>query len=296
MTKIEAIIRRRSVLAYYILTFVISWGAVLLVVGGPDQIPGDPEILDSLLPIAIMAMLAGPSTAGLLMTGVVHGRAGFRDLLSRLLKWRVSARWYVVALLTAPLVFTAVSFALSLVSPAYLPGLFAPGAKASSLSFGIAAALAAGLFEELGWTGFATPELRRRYAVLPAGLIMGVLWGAWHILTNDLWAARASAGDLPLALFVIVSGFSFLVGQLVAYRVLMVWVYDRTGSLLVAVLMHASLTASTFILGPVAISGTALLIYGLGLAIAMWVVVAAVAVANRRQLSRQPLQTRVVRT
>ena len=86
-----------------------------------------------------------------------------------------------------------------------------------------------------------------------------------------------------------VNGLGFMVGQLVAYRVLMVWVYDRTGSLLVAVLMHASLTASTLILGPLAISGGALLIYGLGLAAAMWVVVAAVALANGGQFSRQPI-------
>jgi hypothetical protein len=54
------------------------------------------------LPIAILLMLVGPSAAGLLLTGIVYGRAGFRDLLSRLLKWRVSLRWYAIALLTAP--------------------------------------------------------------------------------------------------------------------------------------------------------------------------------------------------
>ena len=77
------------------------------------------------------------------------------------------------------------------------------------------------------------------------------------------------------------------------YRVLMVWVYDRTGSLLVAMLMHASLTASMLIFGPLAISGVPLLTYELVFAAALWVVVAAVAVANRVQLSRQPLRRRV---
>jgi ABC-type transport system involved in multi-copper enzyme maturation permease subunit len=61
---------------------------------------------------------------------------------------------------------------------------------------------------------------------------------------------------------------------------------------ILAMLMHASLTASTFILGPLAISGIALLTYGLALAAALWVVVAAVAVANRVQLSQQPLRSR----
>ena len=95
--------------------------------------------------------------------------------------------------------------------------------------------------------------------------------------------------ESPLALFVPVQLISFLP----AYRVLMVWLYDRTGSLLVAMLMHASLTASMLILGPLAISGGTLLTYELVFAAALWVVVAAVVVADRRHLSRQPLRKRV---
>jgi hypothetical protein len=66
----------------------------------------------------------------------------------------------------------------------------------------------------------------------------------------------------------------------------MVWVYDRTGSLLLAILMHVGYAASTFIIGPSAlvISGAALLIYNVALAAAWWLVVAAVAVANHGQL------------
>jgi hypothetical protein len=71
------------------------------------------------------------------------------------------------------------------------------------------------------------------------------------------------------------------VGQLPAFRILMVWVYDRTGSLLVAMLMHASLDAATFIL---AMSGVATLANGFeamfAVAAAMWVVVAVVAISS----------------
>jgi hypothetical protein len=83
--------------------------------------------------------------------------------------------------------------------------------------------------------------------------------------------------------------FSFLP----AYRVLMVWVYDRTASLVVAMLMHASLTASMLILGPLALSGVPLVTYLLVLAGALWVVIAAVAMANRRQVPRHPVLRRV---
>ena len=48
--------------------------------------------------------------------------------------------------------------------------------------FGIVVALVAGFIEELGWTGFAVPVLRRRYGVLATGLIVGFVWAAWHLL------------------------------------------------------------------------------------------------------------------
>ena len=117
------------------------------------------------MPWVILALLAGPASRGLLLTGLVYGRAGLRELLSRLLKWRVGARWYAVALLTAPLLMTAVLLALSLFSREFVPGIFTSNDKASLLLVGIATPWGAGFFEELGWTGFAIPELRRRYGV-----------------------------------------------------------------------------------------------------------------------------------
>jgi membrane protease YdiL (CAAX protease family) len=294
MKTIKAFIERHPLLSYFTLTFAISWGGFLIVVGGPGGIPGTKEQLETLLPIALLAMFAGPPVAGVLLTGLLYGRAGFRDLLTRMRRWRVGARWYAVALLLAPLLFTAVPIALSLTSPEYLPVIVTSDEKASVLLFGVVAGLAVGIFEELGWTGFAIPRMRLRYGVLGTGLVVGVLWGAWHILGNGLWASGVTSGELSLSIFVPAYLFTFLVGQLPAYRVLMVWVYNRTQeSLLVAMLMHASLTACSLILTPPA-TGAALLIYCLALAAAWWVVVGAVAVANGWHLTRQrPLRRRV---
>jgi len=292
MKTIKVFIESYPLLIYFALVFAISWGGVLMVIG-PSGILGTTEQAETLLPIAILAMLAGPSVAGFVLTGLLYGRAGFRDLLSRMRRWRVGARWYAVALLTVPLLFTAVFLALSLTSPEFLPGIFVSEDKASVLLFGIAAGLMVGFFEELGWTGFAVPKLRLRHGILSTGLIVGVLWGAWHFLTNGVWASGTTSGELLLSLFLPAVLFTLLVGVLPAFRVLMVWVYERTdGSLLVAMLMHASLTASTLILTPV-VTGVAFLTYGLVLATAMWLVVGAVAVANGGHISRQPLRIRV---
>jgi Type II CAAX prenyl endopeptidase Rce1-like len=34
--------------------------------------------------------------------------------------------------------------------------------------------------EDLGWTGFAIPQLSQRYSVVATGFIVGLLWGVWH--------------------------------------------------------------------------------------------------------------------
>lgn len=277
MTTVKAFIAKHPVLTYYALAFAISWGGILIVVGA-GAFTGASAPTDALIPFVFLAMFAGPSVAGLLMTGLVHGKASFRELLSRLRTWRVGARWYAVALLMAPLLITAVLLALSLTSPGFLPGIFASDDKASLLLIGIAAGLMTGFCEELGWTGFAVPELRRRHGVLATGLIVGLLWGAWHF---PLFSGGDLSGALPLAVFLPAQLFSFLP----AFRVLLVWVNDRTGSLLVTMLMHASLTAGTLILQPLEVAGVTALTYDLVLAAALFVVVAAVAAANGWKLS-----------
>ena len=289
MKSIKDLIRNNPVLTYFIITFTISWGGTILVMSGSGGIPTTKEQFDMQLPIVILLMLVGPIAAGLLLTGIVYGRAGYRDLLSRLLKWRVSLHWYAIALLTGPIVLMATLLALSLTSPVYLPGIFTTNDKVGRLISGMMAGLAVGFFEELGWTGFAVPRLRLRYSILTTGLIVGVLWGAWHIMGQVIMASGTYSGALPLQVFLIANTISLLIGQLPAFRILTVWVYDRTGSLLVAMLMHVAYTAATMIFEPVAVSGVPLFIYGWVSAAMMWVIAIAVAMANRGHLLRQPL-------
>jgi hypothetical protein len=115
---------------------------------------------------------------------------------------------------------------------------------------------------------------------------VGVLWGAYHF--SVIYWSTSPSGALPLVILL-----AQLFAWLPAYRVLMVWVYDRTGSLLVAMLMHAVLTSGMIILTPTAISGAPLLTWLVVLAAVLWSAVAAIAVANHGHLSRQALQTRV---
>ena len=225
--------------------------------------------------------LLGPSLAGVLLTSFLDGRAGLRDLLSRLRRWRVGVRWYAVALLTAPLVTILTLLALSLTSPAFVPAIITAEDKASLLLSGIAVGLIVPVFEEVGWTGFATPRLRLRHGVLGTGLIMGLLWGAWHL---PLFAgSAASSGAIPPALFMAAMLFAWLP----PYRVLMVWVYDRTQSLLVVMLMHMPIVVSQFVLTPEGISGEAMFASLVATGAALWLVVGAVALANGGHITQE---------
>jgi len=264
-----SLLRSHPVLAYFALVFAISWGG-LLIAAGPSGIfssKADPLVLNQFI---YLAALAGPCVAGILMTGLIHGKAGLRDLLSRLLRWRVDVRWYLIALLTAPILMAAIIFMLSLTSPAYVPAIASTDDRMGVMMSGLVMGLVVCFFEELGWTGFATPELHKRYGFLTTGIMIGLPWGAWHY---PLFSGSASAsGEIPPPLYLAVLLFSFLI----PYRILMVWVYGRTKSVLVVMLMHAPLAAGQLILLPSAISGERAVIFDLAFAAALWVFVAAV--------------------
>jgi uncharacterized protein len=289
MKTIRAFTKRHPLLSFYALAFAITWGGLIMAVGGPSEILGSPELLGTRFAIVMLAWLAGPSVANILLTGLLHGRAGFRDLLARMTRWRVGARWYAVALLTAPLLVTAVLLALSLSSPEYLPTILTTSDKGALLLLGIVGTFVGGIFEELGWTGFATPTLlrRMRYGVLGTGLIVGVLWGAAHFPLY-YWASADLSGALLLAVVA-----ANVLAWFPPYRVLMVWVYDRSGeSLLLAMLMHGSATASLVIFASLA-PGWPLFTFLLVFGAVVWIVVAAIAVAQGGHLSRQPSRRRL---
>ena len=172
-TGIAGFIRRHPVPVFYALAFAISWGGILLILG-PDGLFST----GTTMPLAGgAALLAGPSIAGVLLTGLVDRRSGLRRLVSQLRRWRVGARWYAAALLTGPLVMGATVFALSLASPEFRPDLLGADNKLSIVVTGIVVGLTVGFFEELGWTGFALPRLRQRYGIVTTGLVWGCSGG-----------------------------------------------------------------------------------------------------------------------
>lgn len=226
-------------------------------------------------------MLVGPSMAGLFLTGLVHGKAGFQRLRMQLLMWRVNIRWYVYAILTTPIIASILLLILSCFSPEFNLGIFSSDEKAGIILTGIFTGLIVGLFEEIGWSGFIIPNLRKRYSILTTGLLVGLFWGAWHFIL--FWEVDSFSRTLPL---LIILGRLF--AWLPPFRVLMVWILDRTGSLLIVILTHASLVFTTTVLVPMTLTGERLLTWLLLWGAVLWIIVLAIALLKGRMLSRKP--------
>jgi membrane protease YdiL (CAAX protease family) len=173
-SKPENFVARRPAIAYFALTFALSWlGA--FAVAAPHLLRGEaiPKFAGLMM---FPAMLLGPSAVGILLTWFIDGGSGLRDLFSRMGRVRVPAGWYAALLIPAVLVLTVLYFMQTFVSPNFAPNRFLIG-----ISFGFVA----GFFEEIGWMGHVFPKMRGPDNALVPAILLGLLWGAWHIPVVD---------------------------------------------------------------------------------------------------------------
>lgn len=274
-------VKRHPLISYFVLVFLFSWswwGSLLVI--APGGLPGGRAEFGAPALFALLAAL-GPSLIGIFSTWVVGRKAGLKTLFSRLGRWRVPLVWYAVALLTTSLLLLIILSVLSfLISPIYQPAIFAAENPAGIIGFGIVIGLIAGIFEELGWTGFALPRLQSRHTALASALGLGLIWGVWHFV-GDYWGRIDSFGSLYLLNFLI-----FII-EVTAYRTLIVWIFNNTGaSLLLAMLMHASFSGGQYIFIPALSPRDHVLVHILFSA-ALWLVVGLVVSRTGKDLVHQ---------
>jgi membrane protease YdiL (CAAX protease family) len=269
--QLKTFIQRHAIAAYFVLAFAISWGTSLVTMG-PKFFAGVPlERLVDALP-SLIGMMLGPFLSGLLLTWIVDGRSGVQALFARMGRWKVGGQWWLAALLLFPVVLVTVLLLLTRVRSSY----FVPGFAFVGIPYG----LLAGWFEETGWTGFATPRMQLKFGALATGLLLGFLHGIWHILADYM----GSSGALGAYWFTHFAAM-WLVG-LMALRVITVWIYNRTGSLLLAQLTHAAFTGSLITLTPTPIDPANETTWYLVFAVAIWIVAAVIIVASHWRLAK----------
>ena len=164
-----------SLLLFLLITFVIAWGILALYIFLHDQMVGVFGQLSGQHPLFFLAVWA-PAIAAFIVVLYHTGVSGLNRFLSRFLLWRCSPWWYVFLIVGIPLVF---------IDGAAMRGtLWAdpfPFDTVSSMLIALALAVIKGPMEEFGWRGVALPLLQRKLAPLWAGLVLGVIWGLWHL-------------------------------------------------------------------------------------------------------------------
>ena len=273
-----AIARRFPVAIYFFLTFMVSWSAALGV-ALPRLLRG--EALPKLTGILMFpAMLLGPSLCGIAMTWRTEGRDGVRDLFGRMLRWRLHANWYLLLFLPPVLVLIVLNGLRRFASPDYAPNLFLVG-----ILFGVPA----GLLEEIGWTGFAFPQLWLRRSALASGIVLGLLWSLWHLPVIDFLGTASPHGAYWLRYFLAFAA------AMTAMRVIICWAYANTGSLLLAQCLHISSTGSLVIFSPPRANAGQEAFWYVIYAMALWTMVAIIAVKYGTSLRGRSYASRLER-
>src|SRR5579864_3488112 len=268
-------INRRPITSYFLITFAISWAAAFVLVA-PKLLQGEPIPKFSGI-LMFPAMLLGPVASGTLLTGLLDGRPGIRKLLSSIIRVRFAPVWFSIILLPPAAVLSVLLVLRTFVSPAFAPNHF---------FLGVAFGIPAGIFEEIGWTGFAFPRMQAWLGTLKAGILLGLLWSAWHLPVIDFLGAASPHGRyLPWF-------FLSFATAMTAMRVLIGWVYANTQSLLLAQLLHISSTGALVIFGPFRVTPGQETVWYFTYGIALWMALAAVVPKLGRTWTIEPSEHR----
>lgn len=220
-SRLSSLIQQHALASFFVLAYAISWTLwIPLVVSGDDSPTG----------LGFVLLLLGslvPSSVAIVLVAVLHGKAGVRKLLRRLLIWRVGVGWWVAVVLLSTLAIGAVGLSVLLGGDSPDVTVTIPGAVIL-LIFSIFPGSAGG--EEIGWRGFALPHLQAVRSALAASVVLGVAWGVWHL---PLYLIGTDIRPLSL--------FAPWVVLTVAVSIILTWMYNGTGgSLLIVVLFHAA--------------------------------------------------------
>jgi len=196
-------VRRHPLGGFILLAYAISWTAWIV------------ALLGAGMPLVVIGAF-GPAVAAGLVTHWTGGSV--RGWLRRLWHWRVPARFYLYALGLPALLFAVINLELALLGQDVELDRLGDALPAYLGTFLFVAVLGGGQ-EEPGWRGFALDRYQARHTPVRATLLLGLIWATWH---------------LPLY------GLGF-VGPLL-FVFFYTWLYNRTGSVLLCLLLHASFT------------------------------------------------------
>lgn len=213
--------KHRPLTVFFVLAFVLPWavwGTTLAEQAG---------LLAWHIPQSL-AFWLGLTLASYLAASLTGGLPAVRDLLVRMIRLRVPLDRYAIAIGLTPVLAGAVALlALVLGTPVNWGADLPVG--------GIIGAFALNAFmwwitEETAWRGFALPRLQHHWNPLIASVILGLIWGVWHLPL--FFIAGSFQSRLPF--------LGFLV-SITATSVIIGWLVNRSrGSVAIAAFFHAT--------------------------------------------------------
>lgn len=210
------------VIIFFLLVFAFSLPFWLLGAGNPVQLlPG--------LPLSALGAFA-PALVALFLTYQADRLSGVWSLLRRSFDYKrlKNNGWFLAILLINPtLAVLAYLVIEALGQPLPDPAPLTAAVLPLTVFFFIGA-----LGEEIGWSGYATEPLQKRWGTLKAGLILGIVWAIWHFV--PLAQAQRS-----------VAWIAWWSLNTVALRMIMTWLYIRGGrSVFGAAVFHTLINLS----------------------------------------------------
>jgi len=213
-------LRIRDLVPLVAITFSITWGVFALYVLAPENVLSHLGELNGKHPLFYLAVYA-PAIAAIAVILTRSGVTGLRRFCGRFNFWGLSKGWTLFVVLIVPLPF----FLGAIVQGGW--GSPAMGSLGSVLA-AMLLMLIKGPVEEIGWRGAVLPLLQRRMKPLLAALVVGVIWGLWHLPAFLLSGTPQSSWNFG----------AFFCGTL-ALSVIVTALYNRSrGSLWVAVFFH----------------------------------------------------------
>jgi uncharacterized protein len=207
---------------FLLITFGLGWGILALFIFLPGQMTRMFGEMTGQHPLFFLAVWA-PAIAAFVVVMQRAGFSGLKRYLGRLLLWRACLPWYAFLIVGIPLLFFSGSALKGNLFTEPFP-FTAPSALLAALAF---TAIKRPV-EELGWRGLALPLLQRRFAPIWAGLILGMIWGFWHLPAFLLSGTPQSAWSFT----------PFFVGS-IAMSVIMTALFNASrGSILLPALFH----------------------------------------------------------
>jgi membrane protease YdiL (CAAX protease family) len=228
--------RARRALARHPIGWFLAIGIGANLAAALTTLPGRIEVTQFDLPVdGSVGTILGVGVAAFVVTAAADGREGVADLVRRCLRWRVPVRWYLLALFGVPVATTLLAVVIF-----GREGLASPSTALAVLPLFLLQLVFFNFVEEIGWTGFFQDRLRDHYSPLKLSAVVAFPWAVWHVpdyLAEEGWTLTALAvAPVFLAFETILLFFA---------RVLIVWLYSRTGrSVLLVGIFHASFDAT----------------------------------------------------